>query len=86
MNDVGIREAINYFNGELRADDITEIHQKPLVALATRYLALGGVCEEYDLSGFTEGHGRGSEDHIFMIGKCEGRRDTLLAVMGREGK
>ena len=79
MNDAEIREAVNYFNGDLRADDVTEIHQKPLVALATRYLELGGVVEEATIHNY----GLGSTGNFGRKHYNHGRQDTLLAMVKR---
>lgn len=75
--EIGLREAIAYFKGDLRAVDVTEIHQLPLVALAERYLELAGKCEE--LTGDTAVNFAYGQK---VAGYNEGRRDALLAVMG----
>jgi hypothetical protein len=39
MREDQVRWAVQYFNGELRNEQVTEIHAKPLVALAEAWLA-----------------------------------------------
>ena len=45
-----LSEAVKYFNGELREKQVTEIHQKPLVILAQRYLLASSAMPEKKIS------------------------------------
>ena len=72
-----IEEAIKYFEGDLRELQVTEIHQKPLVNLAQRYLEIDGFPEEKEQSDLS------SNPHICFenAGYNQAIQDCKLALL-----
>lgn len=79
-----IEEAVKYFNGELREAQVTEIHAKPLVNLAQRYLSV--KCPEkknhfekpfgkYE-DGYKHGYNDGRDDYRLFQLKEDERKEA----------